>query len=496
MSAIDSLTSTVIALECCNISLFALLLVTPAPKHSMVKTLIASCLFRSVLDILPPSVHKAARMELDGAVSNNGMISFCIADSILLRYVTVVKAAFAVSFTLPCLYLAIVQLQPKRSADDYPRLTRHTVLTLCGAPFVWALPVLITPLVPIIRRQGQGQPTTVAFNINSCYFDDPAFTVVSLIFTLIPLAIAVLITLIMGIVIWRFSHTMLDHTGWLFVKTKRFARFAALVFVTMISAALYTVVLSLWMVAHKAWMSPQDPVGSDLWRDQHPMLTRMVRTSALWEAITPLLFFIIFAAQEEIYETWRGWLSLIITLPGRKHDGRLADGLRTSQLATQDMQSSRTNQLRSFARDRSDLTLPTFKQPTLPGKIATRPLSSPRRVSYSEGRRGPTSGQGLNPPPRRGRQKSVSTDEQSRSSPRYRLPFMKAPSMTTFGSQFSAGSRSHRYTSSYGDFTTESGGPSSTVEVPFTEWPSRNSYHRPETPGSSRTFGRGGAAKR
>ncbi|KAI0724590.1 hypothetical protein C8T65DRAFT_627021 [Cerioporus squamosus] len=143
----------------------------------------------------------------------------------------------------------------------------------------------------------------------------------------------------------------------------------------------------------------------------------------------------------------------------------------------------------------SDSTLPNFRRPVFPGKIATRPLSNPRRASYSEGRRGLA---GLSPPPHRGRQKSVSTDERSRSS-RYRLPFMKAPSMTTFGSQFSMGSHSHshRYTSSYGDFASaESGGPPSTVEVPYAEWPPRSSYHRPETPGSSKTFGRGGGARR
>lgn len=69
-----------------------------------------------------------------------------------LRYVTVAKAAFAVSFTLvcallihtiawltlynqPCLSLALLQAKPKRSADDYPRLTRRSVLILCAAPF-------------------------------------------------------------------------------------------------------------------------------------------------------------------------------------------------------------------------------------------------------------------------------------------------------------------------------------------------------------------------
>ncbi|TFK93466.1 hypothetical protein K466DRAFT_572491 [Polyporus arcularius HHB13444] len=278
MSTINAFTSAVIGLECSSILCFMLLLMTPAPKHPMVKALIISCLFRSILDILLPIVHKVVPQELGDDLSNHdAMISFCIADSILLRYVTVVKAAFAVSFTLPCLYLAIVQLQPKRSADDYPRLTRRTVLTLCGAPFVWALPVLVTPIAPIAQGLIHGP---VEYNITSCYFDDPAFSIVSLVFTLVPLAIAIFITFIMGIVIWGFSNTMLENAGWLFVKTKRFARFAALVFVTMISAALYAVVLSLWIVGHKAWKGEPDPAG---WRAQNPSLTRMIRASVLWE---------------------------------------------------------------------------------------------------------------------------------------------------------------------------------------------------------------------
>ena len=128
-------------------------------------------------------------------------------------------------------------------------------------------------LFPVCSKSSQSLQT-------SCYFDDAAFTIVSLVFTLVPLAIAVFITLIMGIIIWRFSHTMLEHTGWLFVKTKRFARFAALVFVTMISAALYTVVLSLWMLAHRAWTGQSHPLA---WRATHPLLIRMIRASVLWE---------------------------------------------------------------------------------------------------------------------------------------------------------------------------------------------------------------------
>ncbi|KAI0756950.1 hypothetical protein C8Q80DRAFT_67606 [Daedaleopsis nitida] len=212
---------------------------------------------------------------------HEGTVSVCVSESILLRYLTVVKAAFAVSFTLPCLSLTLLQVKPKRSADDYPRLTRRSVLVLCSAPFAWALPVLITPIPHIVQEQGP----SVVFNITSCYFDDATFTIVSLAFTLIPLGLAVIISTIMGVVVWRYSDTILENAGWLFVRTKRFARFASLVIVTMISATLYTVLLSLWLHAHIA--EPQNSTHHDVeWREDHPLLTKFTRASVLWEVIS------------------------------------------------------------------------------------------------------------------------------------------------------------------------------------------------------------------
>ena len=51
----------------------------------MVKALIISCLFRSVLDVLPPIVHKVSPSQLRDILpeTSGSLISFCIADSIL-----------------------------------------------------------------------------------------------------------------------------------------------------------------------------------------------------------------------------------------------------------------------------------------------------------------------------------------------------------------------------------------------------------------------------
>ena len=52
-------------------------------------------------------------------------------------------------------------------------------------------------------------------------------------------------------------------------------------------------------------------------------------------AITPMLFFLIFAAQEEVYETWFGWLSRIASVSKMsqdgKHDGCSGDDPHASQ---------------------------------------------------------------------------------------------------------------------------------------------------------------------
>ena len=78
-------------------------------------------------------------------------------------------------------------------------------------------------------------------------------------------------------IIWRFSDTMLEQTGWLFVRTKRFTRFAALVFVSMVSAILYTAVLSQWIRLRHA-----GPDHLTVWASDKEWLA-LIRTSMLWE---------------------------------------------------------------------------------------------------------------------------------------------------------------------------------------------------------------------
>lgn len=83
-SSLSYLSLVLTRLQLCNISLFTLLLATPAPKHSMVTALIISCLLRSILDIAPPIVHKLVPQQLgDHLQQFEAMVSFCVANSIL-----------------------------------------------------------------------------------------------------------------------------------------------------------------------------------------------------------------------------------------------------------------------------------------------------------------------------------------------------------------------------------------------------------------------------
>ncbi|KAI0361576.1 hypothetical protein OH77DRAFT_1391644 [Trametes cingulata] len=475
--SLSSLTSAVIGLELCNIVLLSLLLATPAPKHSMVKSLMVACLLRSILDVLPPIVQKARPNDFQPHTLNEqtALVSFCISDSVLLRYVTVVKAAFAVSFTLPALWLAIIQIRPKCSADDYPRLTRRTVLLLCIGPFVWALPVLIVPIPHLI----QGANTWVSYNINSCYFVDNAFTIVSLVFTLVPLAFAVIISGAIIFVISRWSKTTSSHHRVQF--NKRSARFAALVLVTVISASFYTVVMTLWVTGHDQWSSP--------WPFQ---------LSVMWEAITPFLFFLIFAAQDEIYETWLEWLSHVVRCPRRDRGRNPQDSPGISQYVTYDSYISPSNHP-TYSKVPHDVVSPSEgSPPTFPGRIIPRPTSFKfSRGSHSTDRRlnhraslSVPGADGLTPPPRRKYHRPQTAEEPSKIS-KFRLPFVHSPSLTAFGSQPSV--LSHQNNSSVGETSgsgDDCGVPTTTLESHGGEGP------RSDTPMSTRTFGRGVAGRR
>ncbi|KAI0825097.1 hypothetical protein BC628DRAFT_1320934 [Trametes gibbosa] len=477
----QTLSTAVIGLESCNILLLSLLLATPVPKHAMVKSLMVACLLRSVLDVLPPIVEKASPNAFTpwrALNSRTALVSFCVSDSILLRYVTVAKAAFAVSFTLPALWLSFIQIRPKRSADDYPRLTGRTVLLLCIIPYVWALPVLVVPIPQLIL----GQIEAVSFNINSCYFTNKAFTIVSLIFTLIPLALAVLISGAVIFVVSRWSGTASVQRA--AICTKRSIRFAALVFVTVVSASFYTVVLVLWVDGHGTWTSK--------WP---------VPLSIMWEAITPMLFFVIFAAQDEIYETWLQWLSRMVSIPVREPKLAEAGNPSISHFAPAMTYESYISPAShpTYSKVPNDIEAPPRNtQPSLPGKIIPRPMSMRYlRDSIYRGQNlhdvamAAPGSCGLTPPPRPPLPRTR-TPEPSRGS-RFRLPFRTVHnlSLSAFGSQPSM--QSQFQNSSLGECSADDGG----ALVTTSDSHEKLQYEGPrsDTPMSMTTFGRATASR-
>ncbi|KAI0778224.1 hypothetical protein BD413DRAFT_630317 [Trametes elegans] len=469
-----AMTSAVIGLESCNIILMTLLVATPAPKHPMVNSLIVACLVRSTLDILPSILKKVRPGDLpyDQAIQQSAVLSFCFSDSVLLAYATVVKAAFAVSFTLPALWLAIIQIRPKRSADDYPRLTKRTVLLLCLIPFVWALPVLIVPIPRLVR----GEINWAKFSVNSCYISDNAFTIVSLVFTLIPLVLAALISCAVVFVVNRWSGKMSSHRATLY--SKRSARFAALVIVTCVSATLYAVVLARWIHGHQVWDQP---------------VKLLVRASVMWEAITPLLFFAIFAAQEEIYATWLGWLSHIVHLPKWESDRQVADEHEMSQHVVFDSYISPPDQATYSKVPHGTETPPQSPLPTLPGKIIARNASS-RFPRFSLERLPMFGSRGLNPAPRPQLPRVPTTEEQSsRTASRFRSPVVHNPLLSAFGNQQSTHSQLH--SGSAGEVSGEDRGDLTTT-VGSHDGPPWDGQPRSDTPMSTRTFGRATGSKR
>lgn len=145
-------------------------------------------------------------------------------------------------------------------------------------------------LIVPIPRLVQGQLLSVSFNIvsaqtsynlpmlirihqNSCYFTDKAFTIVSLIFTLIPLAFAVIVSGSVILVISRWRNADPSHRA--AICSKRTTRFAALVVVTVISAIFYTVALTLWVKGHEAWAHAWPFRLSVIWEGKYLMEYRV-----------------------------------------------------------------------------------------------------------------------------------------------------------------------------------------------------------------------------
>ncbi|KAI0961601.1 hypothetical protein AcV7_000660 [Taiwanofungus camphoratus] len=132
----------VITLQLSNVVLLSALLVTPARKH-------------------PISPQRFAHLLVHSSLGR-----WCVADAMILSYLTVVKAAFAVSFTSPCLYYAL-KFNRKRDPVDAPDSNPHfytlTLAVLCIGPFGPLLHLLVHAFL------------TTAYSLGIAYNSDPYF---------------------------------------------------------------------------------------------------------------------------------------------------------------------------------------------------------------------------------------------------------------------------------------------------------------------------------
>lgn len=288
--------TVVIILQLGSIVLLLALLATPTRKHPIVNTFVVASISRSIMDVLPSLLYVIRFSSELGTnlESHPGLAHFCIADTLILTYLTITKAAFAISFTLPCLYLAHKLSRPcerLEASESTSEFYRRTIVALCAGPFVWGLPWVII-VVPALRHPLQLHPS---FSSTVCTVHATKAQIATLVFILIPLAIAIIVSLLLLLILWRnYKLPDLHHSVELLHPT-RIIRFVALVSTTMVSAVLYSIVLATWVHSRRniEWTE-----CFQAWQ----------ATSAMWEAISPLIYFLIFAAQEEVYTIWYKWL--------------------------------------------------------------------------------------------------------------------------------------------------------------------------------------------
>ncbi|KAI0788433.1 hypothetical protein C8Q75DRAFT_768467 [Abortiporus biennis] len=281
----------IVVLELTGIILLAALLATPAPKHGIVNALIVASILRSICAILPPLAYEALSTQFDHISSHHRIRDFCLVVSIILRYLTVVKAAFSISFTMPMLYLAMKHIWCK----DWEGCTfpGRAIIAFCIAPFLWAIPAVFIPIPTAMHHFDSLQPT---FYVAVCTITDVPYHIVSLTLMVIPLVVASVASLIFVGIMWRHGYVKLPLRSQTLgvLDVTRMLRFGALLFIFVISAIVYTIVMATWV---RVQVNPYKPI---------PMST-LFMISTFWEAITPILMFGIFGAQEEVFAVWRSW---------------------------------------------------------------------------------------------------------------------------------------------------------------------------------------------
>ncbi|KAH9919077.1 uncharacterized protein B0H18DRAFT_1029064, partial [Fomitopsis serialis] len=275
------LTHIVVVLQFCGLVLLTALLATPAHRHPIVNGIVGLSIIRCIVGIVPATIYLSSpryRASLDNLQQHAGWARFCVADSLLLNYITIAKSAFAISFTLgyfaDC-YEALCYLAWKFTSNhrdrletqNTPQFFKRTIIVLCVGPFLWALPVILAP--EFIRS-------------DVCVVNNNVAQILALLLTLIPLTVAVIASMMLLFVLWKYYKLPDLRHSFELLHPLRIVRFAALV-----STIIVLQFCDLeCQNAFEAWL----------------------KTSFTWESVSPLIFFLIFAAQEEIYSVWWQWI--------------------------------------------------------------------------------------------------------------------------------------------------------------------------------------------
>lgn len=223
-------------------------------------------------------------VKLETATS---LILFCAADAVLDRYMEVVVAAFNVP-----IMLAILSQARRALHADPQDITRGInpsqsrvepawkIASLCFGPFIWAMPILFAPL----RHLTDKTSTLVVYSTLYCDIPDSTYRDLSLVFLLLPLLTAVIISLwIVRCLVLLYQRHRNTVAFALYLPLGR--RFTAMAAITLLATILLVINAST-RFATKA----------------------LVSIIVVWEALAPILQFLIFASQKELVVVWSNWI--------------------------------------------------------------------------------------------------------------------------------------------------------------------------------------------
>ncbi|THH34170.1 hypothetical protein EUX98_g111 [Antrodiella citrinella] len=210
---------------------------------------------RSVCAVIPSAAYERLSGDFDDIMQHPHLSDFCIGFAIILRYLTVVKAAFTVSFTSPLLYLAIQHSEYSGvSSSSSSAFYKGTIGFLCAGPFIWALPTVLVALPAIIHDRKSLKPM---YYQAICTISDTPYQIVSLSLMILALFIATLISVAFVYIMWRHVRLPLLSRSLGLLDLTRIVRFGALLGIIVLSTVLYTVVMATWARDHVNSSSPR-----------------------------------------------------------------------------------------------------------------------------------------------------------------------------------------------------------------------------------------------